>query len=43
MYLSADAKGNLKSLEAGVTGRCEPPNLGAGYQTPALFKSSKCF
>lgn len=28
-------------FEVGVTGRCEPPSVGAGGQTPILCKSSK--
>lgn len=31
----------VKSPEAGVTGSCKPPDMGAGFRTQVLCKSRK--
>lgn len=37
------ARAHVRSLEAGVTGACEQPDLGAGNGIPVLCKSSRHF
>jgi hypothetical protein len=34
---------NGARVEAGITGGCKPPNLGAGNQTLVLWKSNCTF